>query len=224
MGIGQKIRKGKCVCRDDFLTSQCSNKTVLHVGCTDFPFFRESFEDGYLLHQKVVGCAAKTIGIDLAVEDISLMQEHGYDVRLVDAQSMSDHFLPMQFDIILLADVIEHIDNPGLVFAEAQKLLKENGRIIVAVPNAFGIIRFLKSFFRYEQVHPDHVAYYSSVTLETLARRFSLTVENTSWYQFEARDRRLIVIFSAYLEKLFTFFFPWQGEGCIAVLKPSIND
>ncbi|MEL7502118.1 MAG: hypothetical protein AAFN18_06575, partial [Cyanobacteria bacterium J06554_6] len=100
-----------------------------------------------------------------------------------------------------------------------QKLLKENGSIIVTVPNAFGIIRFLKSFFRYEQVHPDHIAYYSSVTLETMAHRFDLAVADIAWYQFEARDKRLIVILSAYLERIFTYFFPWQGEGCIAVLK-----
>ncbi|MEM6352771.1 MAG: methyltransferase domain-containing protein [Cyanobacteria bacterium P01_D01_bin.14] len=219
MGIGQKIRKGKCICRDDFLISHCDGKAVLHVGCTDYPFFQANFEEGHLLHQKIAKYSSKTIGIDLANEDVISMQNHGYDVRHVNAQSMADQLLPEKFDVILLADVIEHITNPGLVFVEAQKLLKENGSIIVTVPNAFGIIRFLKSFFRYEQVHPDHIAYYSSVTLETMAHRFDLAVADIAWYQFEARDKRLIVILSAYLERIFTYFFPWQGEGCIAVLK-----
>lgn len=221
MGMGRRIHKGRCISRDSFLTAYCTGKQILHVGCTDYPFFQENLEVGHLLHQKVSRCAQQLIGIDLAEEDVLAMQNHGFDVRLINAETMSKTLLPEQFDIILLADVIEHIPNPGLVLDEAKKLLRENGKIIISVPNAFGIVRFLKSFFRYEQVHPDHVSYYSSSTLETLAHRFNLHISELAWYQFEARDRRLVVILSAYLERIFTAFFPWQGEGCIVVLEPN---
>lgn len=221
MGMGKSIKGSKDYWRDSYLVESCKEKKVLHVGCTDYPFFKEAYKTGSLLHEKVTQVADKVVGVDIAKEDVIAMQNLGYDVRLIDAQKMSEYDWEEKFDIVLLADVIEHISNPGLVIKEAGKLLNKQGRIIISVPNAFGIVRFLKSFFRYEQVHPDHIAYYSSGTLETLARNLDLDVVELAWYRFEVRDPRLIVRFSALLERIVTVFFPWQAEGCIAVLKPS---
>ncbi|MEO1351140.1 MAG: class I SAM-dependent methyltransferase [Cyanobacteria bacterium J06635_15] len=219
MGIGKSIVGSGCFSRDSFILERCRNQSVLHVGCTDYPFFQEAFENGYLLHEKVTQVAQKVVGVDIAQDDITAMQAHGYDVRLIDAQAMSNSLKEEAFDVILLADVIEHIDNPGEVIRESIKVLGDKGIIIITVPNALGIVRFLKSFFRYEQVHPDHLAYYSSGTLETLASKFGLKVKELAWYQFEIRDRRPIVYLSAGLERMMTAFYPWQAEGCIAILS-----
>lgn len=223
MGIGKTITGSQAYFRDDYLIQKCQNKTILHVGCTDYPFLKESLEKGFLLHEKIVKTARKVIGVDIAEQDVSEMNTLGYDVRIIDAQRLSDYDWEEKFDVILLADVIEHVLNPGLVLQESVKLLKEEGIIIVTVPNSFGIIRFLKSFFRYEQVHPDHITYFSSGTLETLAARLHLEIQELAWYRFEARDPRIIVRLSAFLERLVTLLFPWQAEGCIAVFCPKEN-
>lgn len=220
MGIGRKITPGKCLSRDEFILKKCEGKRILHVGCTDYPFFEENLVEGHLLHQKIANIdMQKLIGIDIAKNDVYRMQKLNYDVHLVNAEIMTHSLKSDIFDIVLLADVIEHVTNPGLVVSESMKLLVSDGEILISGPNAFGIIRFLKSFFRYEQVHPDHICYYSSSTLETLADKMDLEVKEINWYQFEARDKRLIVKVSALLERIFTVFFPWQAEGCIALLK-----
>lgn len=224
MGIGKKIVGQGCVVRDDFIVKHCADKHVLHVGCTDYPFFQTAFAEGYLLHDKVAKVSKRVVGIDTASDDISAMLGHGYVVKEMDAQTMANHAWDEAFDVILLADVIEHITNPGLVICEARKLLAPKGTIVVTVPNTFGIVRYLKSFFRYEQVHPDHIAYYSSGVLETLAERMDLQVQKSAWYRFEVRDKRLVVYLSAALEKVATAFFPWHAEGCIAVMTPSTAD
>ncbi|MEM7062782.1 MAG: methyltransferase domain-containing protein [Cyanobacteria bacterium P01_B01_bin.77] len=219
MGIGKNIVGSGCFSRDSFILERCKGKRVLHVGCTDYPFFENALNHGYLLHDKVAKAAQHVVGIDIAQDDINAMKSHGYDVRLIDAERMSDYLEKEEFDVILLADVIEHIVNPGNVIHEAVKALNGEGLIIITVPNALGIIRFLKTFFKYEQVHPDHLAYYSSGTLETLAVNFQLKVEELAWYQFEVRDKRPIVYVSAAIERVITTFCPWQAEGCIAVLS-----
>ncbi|MEO0532742.1 MAG: class I SAM-dependent methyltransferase [Cyanobacteria bacterium P01_A01_bin.123] len=220
MGMGRMIKYGRCLQRDAFILAKCKDKKILHVGCTDHPFFEINLLEGNLLHQKVASIdTQKLVGIDVAGDDVYRMQSLNYDVRLVNAESMASDLRSERFDIVLLADVIEHIQNPGIVIRESMQLLEQDGKIIISVPNAFGIIRFLKSFFRYEQVHPDHICYYSFATLETLADRMGLEVIEINWYQFEARDKRLIVKISASLERVFTRFFPWQAEGCIALLK-----
>ncbi|QCS49042.1 class I SAM-dependent methyltransferase [Picosynechococcus sp. PCC 11901] len=202
MGIGKKINGSTTYFRDEYILDKCLNKTVLHVGCTDFPFFKESLNQGFLLHEKVNQVAQKVIGIDIAQSEVQEMQSHGYDVRLFDAQKMSTYQWKEKFDVVLLGDVIEHIPNIGLVIEESIKMLSQDGIIVITVPNAFGIIRFLKSFFKYEQVHPDHLVYFSSGTLETLAERFDLKVREMAWYRFEARDPRLTVKVSAFLERI----------------------
>ena len=148
MGIGKKIVGSKSVSRDSFIVDLCKNKRVLHVGCTDYPFFKKAYEQGYFLHEKVSKAAKKVVGIDIAHADITEMREYGYDARVIDAQEMSSSFQEESFEIVLLADVIEHIENPGKVIRESIKVLEKEGLIIVTVPNTFGIIRFLKSFFR----------------------------------------------------------------------------
>ncbi|MGC1528358.1 MAG: class I SAM-dependent methyltransferase [Phormidesmis sp.] len=225
IGIGKKIVGKGCFVRDEAIVEYCKGKRVLHVGCTDYPFFESSLANGHLLHAKVSQVASRVIGIDIASEDVAVMIDNGYDARVIDAQTMSAHDWDELFDVVLLADVIEHISNPGLVISEARKLLAPHGKVVITVPNAFGIVRYIKSFFQYEQVHHDHIAYYSSGVLETLATHTGLRVEESSWYQFEARDKRLIVRLSAAFEKLITRFFPWQSEGCISVMtRLEINE
>ncbi|MEM6450159.1 MAG: methyltransferase domain-containing protein [Cyanobacteria bacterium P01_D01_bin.105] len=226
VGIGKKINGRGCFVRDDYILRHCKSKRVLHVGCTDYPFFETALSEGHLLHEKITQVADKVIGIDVASADVSKMAAHGYDVKLADAQKITNYDWDEPFDIILLADVIEHIPNTGLVIEGASKLLSKTGKIVITVPNAFGIVRFLKSFFRYEQVHQDHVAYYSSGVLETIAERLSLVMQETAWYRFEVRDKRIIVYLSAAIERLFTVFFPWYAEGCMAVMtvQPSENN
>ena len=219
MGLGRKIVGSKCYSRDEFIVNVCQDMNVLHVGCTDYPFFKEAYEKGYLLHSKISEVAETVIGIDIVDEDIKAMNDYGFNVSYVDAQYMSQDLEDKKFDIILLADVIEHITNPGMVLEESKKLLIENGKIIISVPNAFGVVRFLKSFFRYEQVHPDHLAYYSSSTLQTFAKRLNLQVVETAWYKFEVRDKRPIVYFGAWIERVVIRFCPWQAEGCLIVLQ-----
>lgn len=221
MGMGRKIVGSKCYSRDEFIADICQGMSVLHVGCTDYPFFRDAYINGHLLHSKISEVAEKVTGIDIADEDIKSMIKYGFDVSFVDAQYMSQELQGKKFDIILLADVIEHIPNPGMVLEESKKLLSSNGKIIISVPNSFGIVRFLKSFFRYEQVHPDHIAYYSSSTLQTFAKRLDLHVLETAWYRFEVRDKRPIVYLSSWIERVITRFCPWQAEGCLIVLQNS---
>lgn len=222
--IGKRILGKGCFIRDKVIVERCRSKRVLHVGCTDYPFFQKSVSEGYLLHAKVSEVASHIIGIDIASEDVATMLKNGYDVKVIDAQNMSKHRWEDVFEVVLLADVIEHIPNPGLVLSEAQKMLSPDGEIIITVPNTFGVIRYLKSFFQYEQVHHDHVAYYSSGVLETLAQHAGLKIKESSWYRFEARDRRLSVRMSAVLEKIITAFFPWFAEGCISVMTCSTAD
>lgn len=218
MQSGRRISGTHCFDRDDYILRRCAGKSVLHVGCTCNPNFKRNLDQGTLLHPKLERVANRCIGIDIAQADIQAMQDLGYSVKMMDATDLS----PLQgecFDLVLLADIIEHTTNPGAVLKEAMTVVAPGGEIVVTAPNAFGVIRYLKLFFRYEQVHSDHVAYYSSGTLTALAEKNQLQIVENAWYRQENRDKRALTFVTTALEGLTVKFFPWLGEGCIAVMK-----
>lgn len=46
-----------------------------------------------------------------------------------------EKFQKIKFDYIIFADVLEHLSNPKYVLQETKKLLKEDGRVLVSLPN-----------------------------------------------------------------------------------------
>jgi 2-polyprenyl-3-methyl-5-hydroxy-6-metoxy-1,4-benzoquinol methylase len=58
--------------------------------------------------------------------------------------SMFENYLPEQaFDTIMMTHILEHLDDPILVLKRARKWLAREGRILIAVPNANSLHRFV---------------------------------------------------------------------------------
>lgn len=55
-------------------------------------------------------------------------------------------FSPNYFDIIVCADVLEHLLDPRKALRNVYRLLKPNGLLLVSVPNPQGLRRFLFDF------------------------------------------------------------------------------
>ena len=158
--------------RNEYLRKQVSGKTVLHIGCSDFPITKQRIHDGTLLHALIQKNAQKILGIDLSEEGIAILNECGFeDVCIMNAESMK---LNSKFDIILAGDVLEHLNNPGLFLEKICSLLNPGGELIVGVPSALTINNLKAWFFGWEQVHVDHTFYFSPKTLSTLCSRFNL--------------------------------------------------
>lgn len=60
--------------------------------------------------------------------------------------SWLDKFKDIRFDVILFADVLEHLAKPKEALANAAQLLKEQGRIFVSIPNIAHNDILLKAF------------------------------------------------------------------------------
>ena len=155
--------------RNEWIKERVKDWDVLHVGCTDYPMTKERLKSGHLLHEKIRYSAELVKGIDLDHASIELMNTAGFnDVSFMDAEAMT---FKDQFDIVLAGDVVEHLSNPGKFFEGAAKALRDNGVLIVAVPSALSLAQIKAWIFNREDVHKDHVAYYSPKTLAEAARR-----------------------------------------------------
>lgn len=71
-------------------------------------------------------------GIDLREESVRLMREAGYDVRVADLED----YRAAPFDVVSMADVLEHTPFPKRTLRRASELLKPGGLLFLSMPNA----------------------------------------------------------------------------------------
>ncbi|MEK7559636.1 MAG: class I SAM-dependent methyltransferase [Patescibacteria group bacterium] len=61
------------------------------------------------------------------------------------------------YDAALLCDVVEHVLNPDKLFEETKRIVKENGTIIISIPNEFIWEAIRALLFRFPLRSPDHI-------------------------------------------------------------------
>lgn len=89
----------------------------------------------------------------------------------------------LQCDVVVLGEVLEHLDNPGSALRSLQTLLAPGGSFLVTVPSAFNLSVVMRMARRDENVHPEHVAYYSPSTLTRLFEMAGLRVTELGFYR-----------------------------------------
>ncbi len=183
-----QMAKMKLMRREKWIIDRCRGKAVLHLGCTDSPMTADRLATGRLLHQQLLNVSQHLVGIDLDRCALEMLREKAKIPNLYHHNIEDLRTLPLKetFDIILAGEVVEHLDNVGLFFDSCRTLMGEHTVLIVTVPNAYSVKRFLSAcFLRTEHVHPDHSAYFSPSTLACVARRHSLRILNLFGYVWE---------------------------------------
>lgn len=166
----------RIISRTQYILERAKGKEVLHVGCSDWPITAERVEKNELLHTEITKASSDCTGIDIEKKGIEILKKNGINnVLLMNAES-PDKELFEKFSVVVAGEVLEHVDNAGMFLAGLRKTLTSNGTLIITVPNAFFILRYLKLFIGKETVHKDHVYYFSAKTLTCLLRRYGFEV------------------------------------------------
>jgi methionine biosynthesis protein MetW len=101
-----------------------STDDVLDIGCGD------GRTSGAWAHDH----AGSYVGVDVSREAVEHAKGLGLDARTIeDASSLP--FDDETFDAVLLIEVLEHLFQPQLAVAEARRVLRPAGTMIVTVPN-----------------------------------------------------------------------------------------
>jgi 2-polyprenyl-3-methyl-5-hydroxy-6-metoxy-1,4-benzoquinol methylase len=177
-GISQRV---------DYILDACRGKRVLHVGCADAPYTRRRLDDGTILHAMIEGIAAVQYGIDLNAEGIQMLREAGYtNLAVADVEDLvcNNPFGDIEFDVILAGEILEHLFNPGIFLDGIKPLLKKSSsRLVLTTINAYSAYRFVHALLSgYENVHPEHVCYFSQSTLKRLVTQHGYAIEDFSFY------------------------------------------
>lgn len=148
--------RGRAPRRADRLVELSRNRRVLHVGCCDhLPLIREKVALGVYLHQNLCSAASSCIGVDTNAEGVALLRELGF------AETYTPDEVPdAEYDICLLADVIEHVGDP-VTFLQSMRRYRFR-QLVVVTPNVF---RWRNSLPGGERINTDHRFWFSPYTL-----------------------------------------------------------
>ena len=91
-----------------------------------------------------------------------------------------------QFDTITLWHVLEHVENLNETMVLFSKLLKENGKLIIALPNhtSYDAIKYRAFWAAYDV--PRHIWHFSPDTFQQLAQKHGYTLTTIKSMPFDA--------------------------------------
>lgn len=144
--------------REDIIRDHVKGKDVLDVGST-------GQTDEYSLWDIIEKNAGSLSGIDLTPSDR----------KNVVQGNMETYSFGKKFDIIILGDVLEHVDNQGVLLDNLGRHLKEDGELIITTPNA-------KWFTVILRPNPSHALWHDRYTLEVILKRHGFFMSEVVYY------------------------------------------
>jgi len=205
-----KLPRVSLINRDDWILTKILGKEVLHAGCTDNMLTHSKADKDVLLHKKLSDICPSVTGIDIDRDGINFLKDKfGFDNIVCGSIESLDAIFPENtFDVILAADVMEHLNNPGLFLQTAEKVLKPFGELIITVPNAFSFKKFLGVLlFRQERNHPDHVCFYSLMNLHRLLHRYGFDISETYTFTIVDPNKRKINVLANFVADIIIKLF-----------------
>jgi 2-polyprenyl-3-methyl-5-hydroxy-6-metoxy-1,4-benzoquinol methylase len=233
-----RLQPVRIVHREKFLVEAAQGKRTMHLGCVDSGLLETRLEKDDLLHARLARSSSDLWGMDLDAAGIERLRSLGYRNLIVGSAEEPPPNVPRgAFDVIIAGELIEHVLNVGRFLRESAELLRPGGQFIITTPNAFRFTNRLPLFFGFELVHPDHVAWFSPITLRRAAEMAGLSVkalfvysgganvrlENTS-NPAEWLGRALYNGFMWIAHPVATRLFPYLADGLVLVAERSSSD
>lgn len=137
---------------------------LLEMGCASGAFLGFARSRGW----EVFGVEISPYASDIARKK--------FDLHVVTGDFKKADFQNNFFDAVVCSDILEHIEDPVDFLLSIRKILKDNGMVYIATPNAaslyyrvFGLLNLLnrKNYF----LLPYHIVHYSPKTLKILLEK-----------------------------------------------------
>jgi len=151
------------------------NTKVLDVGCGN----------GFLGHYLKENRGCKVWGIERNESWAKEAKEHYEDVVIVDLNyERICERLQEKFDVIILADILEHLISPATVLNQIKKFVTENTDIIISLPNiALWRIRLNLLFGRFNYTNrgildKTHLRFYTLKSAKELISKSGYKIQN----------------------------------------------
>lgn len=148
------------------------NKKILDVGCSEGALGK------FLRREK----SAKVVGIDISKEAIKAARNNLDDAFVIDIECEQLPFRKNKFDIIICADVLEHLYDPLAVLRKLKHCLIKDGIFILSIPNVAYIglrVKLLLGNFDYQEagiMDSSHIRFFTKRAVDELVCKAGLRI------------------------------------------------
>jgi SAM-dependent methyltransferase len=155
-------------------------------------------QTGFVFRELARRCRGTLVGLDIAKDRVLALKA---PLSLV----ADGNLLPLRSeccDMVVLAEVMEHLYQPWDVIAESRRVLKPGGRLILTTPNPYGWTRWLRFWlaprgaklvsrgnYRRSLGDSDHVMFWEPLSLANALHDHGLVVE-----EMVSKNHRLPVL------------------------------
>lgn len=160
--------------RVDYLADLVDGKTVIDVGCTD----HEELIEGKIatdswLHGMLDKRAKRCFGVDVSESGVAEAQRLGYPNMIVgDVTKPIEPLMNDQWDLMLMGELIEHIDDPVSFLRSVRECYRDNVEtLVLTTPNAFRLRNFVDAARTTEFINTDHRYWFTPYTLMKVLTR-----------------------------------------------------
>ncbi len=174
--------------REPYLLERCKDKRVLDLGFMDVGLTREKVQSGALLHLWIKEVASMHVGIDLDPSLRHLLPPDSDTYQLffgnVEDPATYAPAKDVGFDVVIAAEIMEHVNNPGLFLDALRTVMSPKTNLILTVPNALRFQNLAYAHQGMEMVNPDHNYWFSPTTIQTLLNKNRFHVNALAGYIF----------------------------------------
>ncbi|MBS3158444.1 class I SAM-dependent methyltransferase [Candidatus Woesearchaeota archaeon] len=142
---------------------------ILDVGCSKGFIARSLQNSKYRFY-----------GIEIDKDDIMSAKKYYKEIRSINLDNEKPAYKEGFFDIIILADIIEHLKDPDSIIRHFKKFLKKDGIMIISVPNvanAYVRLKLLFGMFEYEEkgiMDKTHLRFFTLNSIKRLCKESGL--------------------------------------------------
>ncbi len=149
----------------DLLPENFSGNRLLDVGCGNGGFLKHFQERGWAIY-----------GVDFSPEAISSAKKLLSVDTLYQGELRDCHFKDESFNVITMYHLLEHVYDPIATLEEARRILKEDGLLVLRMPNmdSWESRLFGRNWMPLEV--PRHLSHFSASTLPRFLERSGLKV------------------------------------------------
>lgn len=205
--------------RFELLCKFANGRRVLHIGCTDHEGLIDiKMSNGSWLHGALEGVASKIVGVDINGPLIEVLRNRGVtSVYYFDLLGSEPWTHELDFDLVLVPDVIEHLGNASQ-FIGAIRSRFPHADLVVSVPNAFSFANFLAALKNKERINLDHRAWYSPFTLIKSVTTCGYDVTQLHFCSMDLRNAKRT--WRAHVRRRIERTFPLLSQCLVASFKP----
>lgn len=224
------IPRTKQVVRIDEVVRLATGRRVLHIGMGGYIDDGDK-TDEYIaldmarsLHVRLAGAAGELVGFDInpvVVEAMRKVVPCEYIVGDLMQPGLPER-IGARFDLVVFAEVLEHLDCFRAALGNIRALLAPGGEVLLTTVNAYALERIGKMLFGYEAVHDEHTSYFSYATLRRLLAMNGFEISHFR-FAYEQRHR-----FAGLAERIAYYsmvatgkLLPQFSEGVVLTARPA---